>query len=116
MPGMMDTVLNLGLNDASVETLAKISGDDRFAYDFYRRFIQMYSNVVLDVDGHNFEDILEEYKDSKGHALDTDLTAEDWRVVIADYKAKSPKRPTSRSRRSPHAQLWCATLRSSHPG
>ncbi len=57
MPGMMDTVLNLGLNDESVVTLAKTSGDERFAYDSYRRFIQMYSNVVLDVDSHNFEDI-----------------------------------------------------------
>ena len=104
MPGMMDTVLNLGLNDASVETLAKTSGDERFAYDSYRRFIQMYSNVVLDVDVHNFEDILEHYKDGKGYALDTDLTAEDWRAVIVDYKAKvieatgkpfpqEPKRP-----------------------
>ena len=88
MPGMMDTVLNLGLNDASVESLAKSSGDERFAYDSYRRFIQMYSNVVLDIDSHNFEDILEEYKDSKGHTLDTDLTAADWRSVIVQYKAK----------------------------
>ena len=88
MPGMMDTVLNLGLNDDAVETLAKTSGDARFAYDSYRRFIQMYSNVVLDVDVHNFEDILEQYKDGKGYALDTDLNAEDWRAVIADYKAR----------------------------
>src|ERR1700722_1677787 len=88
MPGMMDTVLNLGLNDHSVETLAKTSNDPRFAYDSYRRFIQMYSNVVLDVDVHNFEDILEHYKDGKGYALDTDLSAEDWRAVIADYKAR----------------------------
>src|SRR5579871_1800492 len=79
MPGMMDTVLNLGLNDEAVETLAKTSGDARFAYDSYRRFIQMYSNVVLEVDVHNFEDILEQYKDGKGYALDTDLNAEDWR-------------------------------------
>src|SRR5579862_7611125 len=88
MPGMMDTVLNLGLNDASVETLAKTSNDERFAYDSYRRFIQMYSNVVLEIDVHNFEDILEQYKEGKGYALDTDLTAEDWRAVIADYKAR----------------------------
>ena len=88
MPGMMDTVLNLGLNDASVETLAKTSNDARFAYDSYRRFIQMYSNVVLDIDVHNFEDILEQYKDGKGYALDTDLDAQDWRAVIADYKAR----------------------------
>ena len=88
MPGMMDTVLNLGLNDDSVETLAKTSNDARFAYDSYRRFIQMYSNVVLDVDVHNFEDILEHYKDGKGYALDTDLSAEDWRAIIDDYKAR----------------------------
>src|SRR5580692_10348137 len=88
MPGMMDTVLNLGLNDASVETLAKTSNDGRFAYDSYRRFIQMYSNVVLDIDVHNFEDILEHYKDSKGYALDTDLDAEDWRTIIDNYKTR----------------------------
>jgi pyruvate, orthophosphate dikinase len=88
MPGMMDTVLNLGLNDAAVDTLARSSGDARFAYDSYRRFIQMFSNVVLEVDIHNFEDILEEYKDRKGYTLDTDLTADDWRSVIVDYKAK----------------------------
>ena len=88
MPGMMDTVLNLGLNDASVETVAKSSGDERFAFDSYRRFIQMYSHVVLEVDDHEFEDILEHYKDSKGYSLDTDLNAKDWRAVIVDYKAK----------------------------
>src|ERR1700723_3824807 len=88
MPGMMDTVLNLGLNDDSVETLAKTSNDARFAYDSYRRFIQMYSNVVLDIDVHNFEDILERYKEGKGYALDTDLSADDWREVIADYKRR----------------------------
>ena len=75
MPGMMDTVLNLGLNDKSVLTLAKTSGDERFAYDSYRRFIQMYSNVVLEVEHHLFEEILEELKDRKGHTLDTDLSA-----------------------------------------
>src|SRR5271156_4318733 len=88
MPGMLDTVLNLGLNDDSVETLAKTSNDARFAYDSYRRFIQMFSNVVLDVDIHNFEDILEDYKNSKGYPLDTDMKAEDWKAVIVDYKAK----------------------------
>src|ERR1700746_184714 len=67
MPGMMDTVLNLGLNDITVEALAKQSGDRRFAYDSYRRFIQMYSNVVLDIEHHNFEDILEDHKDQHGY-------------------------------------------------
>ena len=108
MPGMMDTVLNLGLNDDAVETLAKTSGDARFAYDSYRRFIQMYSNVVLDVDVHNFEDILEQYKDGKGYALDTDLNAEDWRVVIADYKRRVIEETDKPFPQSPDAQLWGA--------
>ena len=88
MPGMMDTVLNLGLNDESVQTLAATSGDERFAYDSYRRFIQMYSNVVLEVDSLNFEEIIEGYKDRRGFVLDTDLSAQDWREVIVDYKRK----------------------------
>ena len=108
MPGMMDTVLNLGLNDASVETLAKTSNDARFAYDSYRRFIQMYSNVVLDVDVHNFEDILEHYKDGKGYALDTDLEAEDWRVIIDDYKAKVIEETGKPFPQAPRDQLWGA--------
>src|SRR3984957_4596226 len=108
MPGMMDTVLNLGLNDASVETLAKTSNGPRFAYDSYRRFIQMYSNVVLDIDVHNFEDILEHYKDSKGYPLDTDLKAEDWRAVIADYKAKVAEETGKPFPQAPHDQLWGA--------
>ena len=76
MPGMMDTVLNLGLNDVTVEALAKKSGDRRFAYDSYRRFITMYSDVVLGMEHHNFEDILEDHKSRSGYSLDTDLTAE----------------------------------------
>jgi pyruvate,orthophosphate dikinase len=108
MPGMMDTVLNLGLNDASVETLAKTSGDERFAYDSYRRFIQMYSHVVLDVDDHEFEDILEHYKDGKGYTLDTDLTAADWRSVIVDYKAKVVEAAGKPFPQEPRDQLWGA--------
>src|SRR5271156_1903090 len=108
MPGMMDTVLNLGLNDAAVETLAKTSGDARFAYDSYRRFIQMYSNVVLDVDVHNFEDILEQYKDGKGYALDTDLDAEDWRTIIDDYKARVIEETGKPFPQAPRDQLWGA--------
>src|SRR6202041_2206608 len=108
MPGMMDTVLNLGLNDDSVETLAKTSNDARFAYDSYRRFIQMYSNVVLDVDVHNFEDILEHYKDGRGYALDTDLDAEDWRAVIADYKARVTEETGKPFPQAPRDQLWGA--------
>ena len=86
MPGMMDTILNLGLNDRTVEGLAARSGDARFAYDSYRRFIQMFSNVVLEIDHHNFEDILESHKEDKGLRLDTDLSADDWKDVIRRYK------------------------------
>ena len=80
MPGMMDTVLNLGLTDRTVEAIAERSGNPRFAYDSYRRFIQMYSNVVLDIDHHEFEEILEHYKERKSFTLDTDLKAADWKI------------------------------------
>jgi pyruvate,orthophosphate dikinase len=86
MPGMMDTILNLGLNDETVEGLAKRAGDDRFAYDSYRRFIQMYGDVVLGVDHSVFEDILDTHKNEKGVILDTELDAEDWRIIAAGYK------------------------------
>ena len=108
MPGMMDTVLNLGLNDATVDALAKGAGDERFAFDSYRRFIQMYSNVVLDVDHHNFEDALEFYKDSKGYSLDTDMSAADWRHVIGEYK-KIVERETGKPfPQDAREQLWGA--------
>ncbi|MGB6319356.1 MAG: PEP/pyruvate-binding domain-containing protein, partial [Litorimonas sp.] len=87
MPGMMDTVLNLGLNDETVEGLAKLSGDRRFALDSYRRFITMYSDVVMGVHHHTFEDILEDAKLDAGYSLDTQLSASDWEGVIAQYKA-----------------------------
>lgn len=87
MPGMMDTVLNLGLNDQTVEGLAAQSGNRRFAFDSYRRFIQMYSNVVLELDHHMFEDILESYKEVHDYTIDTDLQAEDWEKVVVKYKA-----------------------------
>jgi pyruvate,orthophosphate dikinase len=86
MPGMMDTVLNLGLNDQTVEGLAKLSGDRRFAFDSYRRFIQMYSNVVLGLDHHMFEEILDEHKDRLDIHVDTGLSAENWESVVAAYK------------------------------
>jgi len=88
MPGMMDTVLNLGLNNQTVEALAKRSNDPRFAYDSYRRFIQMYSDVVLGVEHYHFEDILETMKQDRDVMLDTELTAEDWKKVVAAYLAK----------------------------
>jgi pyruvate,orthophosphate dikinase len=108
MPGMMDTVLNLGLNDTTVEALAKSSGNDRFAYDSYRRFIQMYSNVVLDVDHHLFEDILETFKERKGYTLDTDLTGDDWKLMITAYKAKVQEVLGKPFPQEPKAQLWGA--------
>jgi pyruvate,orthophosphate dikinase len=86
MPGMMDTVLNLGLNDETVEGLARLTSDERFAYDSYRRFIHMYSDVVIGIEHHYFEDILGEYKDAKSYLNDTELDADDWREVIAHYK------------------------------
>ncbi len=88
MPGMMDTVLNLGLNDQTVEGLAKRSNDARFAYDSYRRFIQMYSGVVLGVDHDHFEELLEHLKKERKLVLDTELTADDWKKLIVQYKAK----------------------------
>jgi pyruvate,orthophosphate dikinase len=108
MPGMMDTVLNLGLNDESVKTLAETSGDERFAYDSYRRFIQMYSNVVLEVDSHNFEEIIEAHKDKRGYVLDTDLVAGDWREVIVEYKAKVQDATGKPFPQEPWDQLWGA--------
>ncbi len=86
MPGMMDTVLNLGLNDETVEGLANTSGDERFAWDSYRRFIQMYSDVVLGLDHGLFEEALEIVKEDNGFYADTDLSADDWRALVAEFK------------------------------
>ncbi|CAN5286356.1 pyruvate, phosphate dikinase [soil metagenome] len=108
MPGMMDTVLNLGLNDVTVEGLAARANDRRFAYDSYRRFIQMYSNVVLGVEHHDFEDILGEYKDLKALALDTDLGADDWLKIIAKYKESVEKHIGKPFPQDVKEQLWGA--------
>jgi len=108
MPGMMDTVLNLGLNDATVEGLAKLSGDRRFAFDSYRRFIQMYSNVVLDLDHHMFEEILDDHKDRLDVHVDTGLTAEDWEAVVADYKRAVEDERGEPFPQDPEEQLWGA--------
>ncbi|WP_394890802.1 pyruvate, phosphate dikinase [Mesorhizobium sp. AaZ16] len=105
MPGMMDTVLNLGLNDETVEALATDSGDARFAYDSYRRFIQMYSNVVLDLDHEVFEEILEEEKARLGYELDTELSAIEWQGVIAHYKATIEEELGSPFPQDPREQL-----------
>ncbi len=87
MPGMMDTILNLGLNDRTVQGLARNANDERFAYDSYRRFIQMYGDVVLGVDHAVFEDILDNFKNLNGYSFDTELSADDWRALIVQYKA-----------------------------
>jgi pyruvate,orthophosphate dikinase len=108
MPGMMDTVLNLGLNDVTVEGLAVRSGDPRFAYDSYRRFIQMYGQVVLDVEHHLFEDILENQKLDLGVNLDTELSAEDWKQVIAGYKEVVQRHLGKPFPQDPEEQLWGA--------
>jgi len=108
MPGMMDTVLNLGLNDRTVKGLAADSGDERFAYDSYRRFIQMYGDVVLGVEHHNFEDILEDVKADRGADLDTDLTADDLKRVVAEYLAMVEKSLGKPFPQDPARQLWGA--------
>ncbi|SFG63622.1 pyruvate, phosphate dikinase [Methylobacterium gossipiicola] len=108
MPGMMDTVLNLGLNDVTVEALAEGAGDPRFAYDSYRRFITMYSNVVLGVEHHAFEEALEHYKDEKGVSLDTELGAEDWKHLVGKYKAIVKAEHGSDFPQGAEDQLWGA--------
>ncbi|HZV20039.1 MAG TPA: pyruvate, phosphate dikinase [Hyphomicrobiales bacterium] len=108
MPGMMDTILNLGLNDETVEGLAARSGDRRFAYDSYRRFIQMYSNVVLGVKHHIFEEILERFKHENGYELDTELAAEDWQKVIAQYKEAIREKLGKPFPQDINGQLWGA--------
>ncbi|WP_029031375.1 pyruvate, phosphate dikinase [Salinarimonas rosea] len=108
MPGMMDTVLNLGLNDATVDALAEDAGDARFAYDSYRRFITMYSNVVLGLEHHDFEDALESYKERKGYELDTDLSAEDWKSLIERFKAIVREKLGAPFPQDPRDQLWGA--------
>ena len=108
MPGMMDTVLNLGLNDATVEALAKKSGDQRFAYDSYRRFITMYSDVVLGFGHHHFEEILDEYKDKLGYTLDTDLSADDWVELVGRYQQRLQEEHGEPFPQEPEQQLWGA--------
>jgi pyruvate,orthophosphate dikinase len=108
MPGMMDTVLNLGLNDRAVEGLARRSGDERFAYDSYRRFIQMYGQVVLGIDHHHFEELLESHKLDSDVALDTDLSAEDWKTVVAGFKDVVAEEYGHPFPQDPEEQLWGA--------
>jgi len=108
MPGMMDTVLNLGLNDQTVEGLAAMSGDARFAYDSYRRFIQMYGDVVLGIDHYGFEELLDFLKEEREARQDTDLDADALRTLVARYKAMVEKALGAPFPQDPRAQLWGA--------
>jgi pyruvate, orthophosphate dikinase len=108
MPGMMDTVLNLGLNDETVEALAKKSGDRRFAFDSYRRFITMYSDVVLGVGHEHFEELLDHHKERQGYNLDTDLSADDWAELVVRYKKRVKDELGEDFPQDPHQQLWGA--------
>ena len=107
MPGMMDTVLNLGLNDTTVEALAK-DIDRRFAYDSYRRFIQMYSDVVLGVDHHLFEERLDDFKDERGIVSDTELDGDDWAELTHDYRIIVERERSAPFPQDPRQQLWGA--------
>ncbi|GAC1041920.1 pyruvate, phosphate dikinase [Rhizobium sp. No.120] len=108
MPGMMDTVLNLGLNDATVQALGHDAGDARFAWDSYRRFIQMYADVVMGLDNEVFEEILEDEKARFGHEFDTDLTAVEWQHVVSTYKAVIEEELGEAFPQEPEVQLWGA--------
>lgn len=108
MPGMMDTVLNLGLNDQTVDGLTARSGDARFAWDSYRRFIQMYANVVLDVDHHEFEDVIDTLKRRTGLDADTAITADQWKKVVEEYKQIVKTRTGKPFPQDPQEQLWGA--------
>jgi len=108
MPGMMDTVLNLGLNDATVAGLAQASGDARFAWDSYRRFIQMYSDVVLGIDHHLFEDELEIAKEDRGYFTDVEMLSEDWQGLVSAYKAIVESELGRPFPQDVHEQLWGA--------
>jgi len=106
MPGMMDTILNLGMNDETVEGMAQLTNNPRFAYDSYRRFIQMFSDVVLEVDVYFFEQLLEDYRENKGYTSDPELTAEDWQEVIAGYKKIVKERTRKDFPQEPKEQLF----------
>jgi len=108
MPGMMDTVLNLGLNDETVKGLADISGDPRFAWDSYRRFIQMYADVVLGLDHDAFEEALEIAKEDKGIYFDTEMEAEDWQKLVAEYMRLAEAELGHPFPQDPQDQLWGA--------
>ncbi|MEH7356418.1 pyruvate, phosphate dikinase [Neobacillus drentensis] len=108
MPGMMDTILNLGMNDETVIGMAKLTNNARFSYDSYRRFIQMFSNVVLEIDTYYFEQFLEETREQKGYSSDPEMTAEDWQEVIAGYKGIVKKHTRKEFPQEPKEQLFLA--------
>ncbi|MDD2736219.1 MAG: pyruvate, phosphate dikinase [Desulfuromonadaceae bacterium] len=108
MPGMMDTVLNLGLNDITVQGIIAQSGDERFAYDAYRRFVQMYSDVVMGMDKHSLDHLLDQKKEERGVHLDTDLSAGDWKDLVAAFKAKIKEELGVAFPEDPMDQLWGA--------
>ncbi|WP_055071256.1 pyruvate, phosphate dikinase [Clostridium massiliamazoniense] len=105
MPGMMDTILNLGLNDDSVEAMANLTNNPRFAYDSYRRFIQMFADVVMGVEKRLFENLLDEMKEEKGYKFDTDLTAEDLKVLVGEFKDLYKKEKGEEFPNNPKDQL-----------
>ncbi|MBM5787009.1 MAG: pyruvate, phosphate dikinase, partial [Pelagibacterales bacterium] len=108
MPGMMDTVLNLGLNDKTVLGLIKKTGNPTFAYDSYRRFIQMYSSVVLDIEHHLFEELIDNYKLTKGVLSDTELDAEDWKILVGNFRDVVKKFTKADFPQDANVQLWGA--------
>jgi pyruvate, orthophosphate dikinase len=108
MPGMMDTVLNLGMNDETVIGMGNLTKNPRFAYDSYRRFIQMFSNVVLDINTFHFEQLLEETREQKGYQADPEMTAEDWKEVIEGYKGIVKKHTRKDFPQDPKEQLFLA--------
>lgn len=108
MPGMMDTILNLGLNDISVEGIAESTQNPRFAYDSYRRFIQMFSDVVMEIAKSKFEKVLDEMKESKGVKYDSELTAEDMKNVVAKFKEIYKAEKGEDFPQDPYAQLMAA--------
>ncbi|MEE9599351.1 MAG: pyruvate, phosphate dikinase [Anaerolineales bacterium] len=109
MPGMMDTVLNIGLNDETAKGMVALTGDERFVYDAYRRLVQMFGSVVLDIDDEKFEDVLNEYKKKKGVALDTDLKADDWKKLTAEFQKIIKKEKGFDFPQDPAEQLRLAT-------
>ena len=116
MPGMMDTILNLGLNDIAVQGMANLTNNERFAYDSYRRFIQMFSDVVMEIEKSKFDKILDEVKKEKGVKLDNELDAEDLKKLIKKYKALYLAKKGTSSRRTRKYSLWKPSKPCSVPG